>query len=206
MFARCCGPAAVGQRSIRARTGAAFGGREARRRGLLLGAGARSAGDAFLGAALMDACCRWRKRATRLRPSAHALPRCLAPPGPQAPCILFIDEFDGIGKARSYGGGGNDESVHTINQLLTGGDLPPPSLATPPVVLLGVALWVGRGAAAATHPPAGTCPWARGPSADAVRLLSVHDIRPCQQQRRCAAPAGRGALRRSPPLSLAFPI
>ncbi|KAL4452773.1 hypothetical protein ABPG75_008435 [Micractinium tetrahymenae] len=36
-----------------------------------------------------------------------------------APCILFIDEFDGIGKARSYGGGGNDESVHTINQLLT---------------------------------------------------------------------------------------
>lgn len=40
---------------------------------------------------------------------------------PQAPCILFIDEFDGVGKARSFGGGGNDESVHTINQLLTGG-------------------------------------------------------------------------------------
>lgn len=39
---------------------------------------------------------------------------------PQAPCILFIDEFDGVGKARSFGGGGNDESVHTINQLLTG--------------------------------------------------------------------------------------
>ena len=39
----------------------------------------------------------------------------------QSPCILFIDEFDGLGKARSYGGGGNDESVHTINQLLTGG-------------------------------------------------------------------------------------
>ena len=36
-----------------------------------------------------------------------------------APCILFIDEFDGLGKARQYGGGGNDESVHTINQLLT---------------------------------------------------------------------------------------
>ncbi|KAI7835886.1 hypothetical protein COHA_010231 [Chlorella ohadii] len=36
-----------------------------------------------------------------------------------APCILFIDEFDGVGKARSFGGGGNDESVHTINQLLT---------------------------------------------------------------------------------------
>ncbi|KAK9810298.1 hypothetical protein WJX72_008286 [[Myrmecia] bisecta] len=36
-----------------------------------------------------------------------------------APCILFIDEFDGIGKQRSYSAMGNDESVHTINQLLT---------------------------------------------------------------------------------------
>jgi len=37
-----------------------------------------------------------------------------------APCILFVDEFDGLGKKRSYGGmGGNDESVHTVNQLLT---------------------------------------------------------------------------------------
>lgn len=36
----------------------------------------------------------------------------------QQPCILFIDEFDGIGKQRSYSAG-NDESVHTINQLLT---------------------------------------------------------------------------------------
>ena len=43
-------------------------------------------------------------------PSLHQLP--------QAPCILFIDEFDGVGKARSAHGGG-DESVHTINQLLT---------------------------------------------------------------------------------------
>jgi len=34
-----------------------------------------------------------------------------------APCILFIDEFDGIGQKRSSDGG--DESVHTINQLLT---------------------------------------------------------------------------------------
>lgn len=34
-----------------------------------------------------------------------------------APCILFIDEFDGIGQKRSSEGG--DESVHTINQLLT---------------------------------------------------------------------------------------
>jgi len=38
-----------------------------------------------------------------------------------SPCILFIDEFDGLGKQRSFGGemGGSDESVHTINQLLT---------------------------------------------------------------------------------------
>ena len=37
-----------------------------------------------------------------------------------APCILFIDEFDGIGKARdSTGLSGNDEGVTTINQLLT---------------------------------------------------------------------------------------
>lgn len=36
-----------------------------------------------------------------------------------APCILFIDEFDGIGQARSSTDAGNDESVHTINQLLT---------------------------------------------------------------------------------------
>ena len=34
-----------------------------------------------------------------------------------APCILFIDEFDGVGMQRSKDG--NDESVHTINQLLT---------------------------------------------------------------------------------------
>jgi SpoVK/Ycf46/Vps4 family AAA+-type ATPase len=37
-----------------------------------------------------------------------------------APCVLFIDEFDGIGKARSTGGTGtSEEGVQTINQLLT---------------------------------------------------------------------------------------
>jgi ATP-dependent 26S proteasome regulatory subunit len=54
----------------------------------------------------------------------HPLPAPIVPPPAtclQAPCILFIDEFDGLGKARSYGGEGSDESVHTINQLLTGG-------------------------------------------------------------------------------------
>ncbi|KAL6769297.1 FTSHI6 [Auxenochlorella protothecoides x Auxenochlorella symbiontica] len=35
-----------------------------------------------------------------------------------APCILFIDEFDGVGKARSATAG-NEEAVHTINQLLS---------------------------------------------------------------------------------------
>lgn len=32
---------------------------------------------------------------------------------------MFIDEFDGLGKSRSYSSVGDDESVHTINQLLT---------------------------------------------------------------------------------------
>lgn len=39
-----------------------------------------------------------------------------------APCIVFIDELDAIGKARSASGGGiggNDEREQTINQLLT---------------------------------------------------------------------------------------
>jgi cell division protease FtsH len=39
-----------------------------------------------------------------------------------APCIIFIDEIDAIGRTRSSGGGGlggNDEREQTINQLLT---------------------------------------------------------------------------------------
>lgn len=38
----------------------------------------------------------------------------------KAPCIVFIDEIDTIGKSRNSGGiGGNDEREQTLNQLLT---------------------------------------------------------------------------------------
>ncbi len=38
----------------------------------------------------------------------------------QAPCIVFIDEIDAIGKSRdSHYGGGNDEREQTLNQLLS---------------------------------------------------------------------------------------
>ena len=39
-----------------------------------------------------------------------------------APCIIFIDEIDAVGRSRGTGvGGGNDEREQTLNQLLTGG-------------------------------------------------------------------------------------
>ncbi len=37
----------------------------------------------------------------------------------KAPCIIFIDEIDAIGKKRDAGLGGNDEREQTLNQLLT---------------------------------------------------------------------------------------
>ncbi|WP_409478883.1 ATP-dependent zinc metalloprotease FtsH [Pseudobdellovibrio sp. HCB154] len=39
----------------------------------------------------------------------------------QAPCLLFIDEIDALGKSRAFGAigsGGNDEKEQTLNQLL----------------------------------------------------------------------------------------
>ncbi|OQX65954.1 MAG: cell division protein FtsH [Desulfococcus sp. 4484_242] len=38
----------------------------------------------------------------------------------QAPCIIFVDELDALGKARGFGGGmgGHDEREQTLNQLL----------------------------------------------------------------------------------------
>lgn len=37
----------------------------------------------------------------------------------KAPCIIFIDEIDAIGKKRNSAYGGNDEREQTLNQLLT---------------------------------------------------------------------------------------
>jgi cell division protease FtsH len=55
----------------------------------------------------------------------------------QAPCILFIDELDAIGKARGISaitGGGNDEKEQTLNQLLAEMDGFDPTTG---VILLG---------------------------------------------------------------------
>ncbi len=36
-----------------------------------------------------------------------------------APCIIFIDELDAVGRQRRGGGQGNDERDTTVNQLLS---------------------------------------------------------------------------------------
>ena len=40
----------------------------------------------------------------------------------EAPCIIFIDEIDAIGKSRDARYGGNDEREQTLNQLLSNMD------------------------------------------------------------------------------------
>ena len=45
---------------------------------------------------------------------------CVLQAKQKAPCIVFIDEIDAVGRQRGAGmGGGNDEREQTINQLLT---------------------------------------------------------------------------------------
>ena len=40
----------------------------------------------------------------------------------RAPCVVFIDELDAVGGARSGRGGGSEEHEHTLNQLLAAMD------------------------------------------------------------------------------------
>jgi AAA+ superfamily predicted ATPase len=55
-------------------------------------------------------------RSTRSHPRRRASPQARK----LAPCIIFIDELDAVGRARRSGSkGGNDERDNTVNQLLT---------------------------------------------------------------------------------------
>lgn len=56
-----------------------------------------------------------------LRCCTQLFPTCpLVQAKTKAPCIVFIDEIDAVGRQRGAGmGGGNDEREQTINQLLT---------------------------------------------------------------------------------------
>ena len=55
-----------------------------------------------------------------LRLARSDSPRTVVQAKQKAPCIVFIDEIDAVGRQRGAGmGGGNDEREQTINQLLT---------------------------------------------------------------------------------------
>ena len=77
-----------------------------------------------------------------------------------APCIIFIDELDALGRSRSAGGiGGFDEKEQTLNQLLAELDGFDPSIG---VILL-----------AATNRPEILDPALLGPAASTGRCLST---------------------------------
>jgi SpoVK/Ycf46/Vps4 family AAA+-type ATPase len=98
-----------------------------------------------------------------------------------APCIIFIDEIDAVGRKRSKGGfngGGNDERENTLNQLLVEMDGFNPSSGI--VILAGESTACG---ASALHSPA--TPRPRKPSGRAAHL------------RRCLKQTGRPSARRA---------
>ncbi len=100
-----------------------------------------------LGARIPTACCWWALRApvklcwpgpVPAKPACRSTPSpaptlwrcmwawappacatCLTRPRSSAPCIIFIDEIDAVGRQRGAGlGGGHDEREQTLNQLL----------------------------------------------------------------------------------------
>ena len=63
---------------------------------------------------------RWGVSAARPHVPLLTVPVLSAQAKTKAPCIVFIDEIDAVGRQRGAGmGGGNDEREQTINQLLT---------------------------------------------------------------------------------------
>ena len=61
------------------------------------------------------------RRDVRRRRGRHAVRDLFKTAKEKAPCIIFIDEIDAVGRARGRNNnlGGNDERENTLNQLLT---------------------------------------------------------------------------------------
>ena len=97
----------------------------------------------------------------------------------KAPCIVFIDEIDAIGKKRNGNIGGNDEREQTLNQLLTemdGFD------GTKGVVILGSigmlpSASLGKGSLGMYEPVHGSAPDIAG--------QDIHKRRPLPPKRDC---------------------